>query len=440
MWISRATWRNPSRWSDFRKVSTIAGIAVAVAIILSVLATLSGWIPLLYAGIPAWIAGVLVWRSAPRRTRIQGMVLLAIGLGGMALSAQQGVALDWRQAIAGNAALMAMLAAVSFLRLITAPTQTETMPQGRRSLWRTLLGVHFFGAVVNLSTVLIMARRMAPDGVLTRNQYQVLIKGFSSAGFWSPFFAAMAAALTFAPGARLSELMIFGSGLAAVALVLAVLEASRRGIQDFVGYPMNPAALWLPALLAAMILIGHAIWPDVPVLGLVTLLAPVVTAVTLMVRRAPTARLLASHVTGSLSSMHGELVLFLSAGVTAAGLSSLVAAFEPALPFDQFAAPQAGIMLALLVLAAIVGIHPVIGIAAAAAIVAPLSPDPSLLASTFLAAWSIGIAVGPLSGLNLALQGTYGFTPGQILRWNAGYALMMVIAAALLFYLHPALL
>jgi len=79
----------------------------------------------------------------------------------------------------------------------------------------------------------------------------------------------------------------------------------------------------------------------------------------------------------------------------------------------------------------------VIGVAAAAAVVAPLDPDPSLLASCFLAAWGIGVAVSPLSALNLALQGAYALQPLQILRWNLPYAAIMIAVAAGLFMLHP---
>ena len=405
---------------------------------MSIIATLTGWVPLLYAGIPAWVAGLLVWPVTPRRTQIQGMILIAIGIAGLLVSAAHGAAIDWRHAISGNAALIAMLAAVSFLRLITTPARAEAMPRGGHSLWRTLLGVHLFGAVVNLSTVFIMARRMAADEQLTRNQYQVLVKGFAVASFWSPFFAAMAAALTYAPGAKLSVLIGFGAPMAALALLLALLEARRRGAQDFIGYPMNPAALWLPALLAVIILAVHAVMPEVSILGLIALLAPSVTAITLFLRREQAGVAIGRHIREGLPAMRAELVLFLSAGVTAAGLASLVATFEPSLPFDEFAAPQAALLLLALVIAAVGGIHPVIGVAAAAAIVQPLSPDPSLLASVFLTAWGLGIVASPLSGLNLALQGAYGIRPGEILRWNAPFSIALLIIASALLYLHPA--
>lgn len=419
-------------------IQSLSGIALTIALGMSILATLTGGVPLLYAGIPAWIAGLLLWRQAPRRTQVQGLILIAIGVGGLLVSALHGAGLDWRQAISGNAALIAMLLAVSFLRLITAPPAAEAMPQGGHSLWRTLLGVHLFGAVVNLSTVFIMARRMAVQERLTRNQYQVLVKGFAVASFWSPFFAAMAAALTYAPGAKLSVLIGFGAVLAGLALLFILLEARRQGAQAFVGYPMNPAALWLPALLAVMILAVHAVKPEVSILGLIALLAPAVTVVTLMLRQENAGIALGRHIREGLPAMRAELVLFLSAGVTAAGLASLVATFEPALPFSSFAAPQAVLLLVVLVLASIVGIHPVIGVAAAAAIVQPLSPDPTLLASVFLVAWGIGIAASPLSGLNLALQGSYGLKAGEILRWNAPFTLAIVFIASVLFYWHPA--
>lgn len=417
----------------------LAGALLSVCVAAGAIASLTGWLPALAAGIPAWVAGGLLWVGVSKRTKIQASVLLAVG--GIGLLAGQSLegSMPWRTAIAGNANLIAMLAAVSFLRLITAPPDSAnpTVPRGRRSLLATLVGVHLFGAVVNLSTVFIMARRMSVGDSLTRQQYVALVRGFGAAAFWSPFFAAMAAALTYAPGASLPLLLVFGLPLALIALALTFRDVSSLGVQNFEGYPINFSSLWLPGLLAGLILGAHAWRPDLSVLGLIALLAPTVTVITLLLRRRPVVNALAVHLREGLPAMRAELALFLSAGVMAAGLMSLVSVTGVSLPFDTFGAWQAGTLLAGLVALSIFGIHPVIGVAAAAALVAPLNPDPSLLASCFLAAWGIGVSVSPLSAMNLALQGAYGLKPGEILRWNLPFGGAMILAAAVLFFLHP---
>ncbi len=405
---------------------------------LAAVGSLTTWLSIIYAGPLAWCAGVLVWVDVPRRTKIQSMVLLLVGLVTIAVGYKKGVPADQAQALAGNAGLIGMLAAVSFLRLVTTPAASaKQRPIGQRSLGATLLGVHFFGAVVNLSTVFIMARQMATDGHLARDQYGVLVRGFAAAAFWSPFFAAMAAALTYAPGAKLSLLILYGAPLAVVALWLSYRDVIRHGPNAFVGYPMDLAGLWLPGVLAILVLGIHAWRPELSVLGVITALSPMVAALTLLVRGQGMVQALFGHIRHGLPAMRSELLLFLSAGVTAAGLASFIAATDIYLPFPHFGALQAGLLLLLLVGLSVVGVHPVIGIAVGAAIAAPLSPDPSLLASVFLAAWGIGIAVSPLSALNLGLQGAYDVRAKDILRWNAPFGALMIASATVVFFLHP---
>jgi len=83
----------------------------------------------------------------------------------------------------------------------------------------------------------------------------------------------------------------------------------------------------------------------------------------------------------------------------------------------------------------LVGVDPVIAIAVSAALLAPLHPPPNLLASTFLCTWAVGVAISPLSGMNLALQGRFGLGAAQVIRLNAGYGFLMYLAAVSTLYL-----
>ncbi|MGD8430935.1 MAG: hypothetical protein PVH31_11050 [Ectothiorhodospiraceae bacterium] len=410
-----------------------AGVCLFGVIVGGALQAFWSGFPPMATGAAAWAAGVLLWPDLASRSRRQALVLLAVGVGGLALGWSRGMPPLWPQVFAGNAALIAMLAAVSFLRLITAPAEGEdhTPPAGRRAMRSTILGLHLFGAVVNLSTIFIMARRMAPHGHLDSRQVRLLTRGFSSAAFWSPFFAAMAAALTYAPGAKLGALVAVGLPLAVVALgvTLTELERSRERPDTFQGYPMNPRSLWLPALLGLIILVLHGIRPSLSVLGIIAALAPGITAVTLALRREPVLERVGAQITRGLPLMAGELSLFLAAAVMAGGLESVFATTGEWLPFTTFAGPQAAMVLAMLVALALVGVHPLIGIAAASSLLAPVVPDSNLLAMTFLCAWAIGVSVSPLSGLNLAMQGAYGLRGLDILRWNLPYGAVMLVTA-----------
>ena len=86
----------------------------------------------------------------------------------------------------------------------------------------------------------------------------------------------------------------------------------------------------------------------------------------------------------------------------------------------------------LMVLLAIIGIHPVISIAIVGTWLAPLSVDPNVLGTLFLSVWAVGVTASPLSGISLALIGRYGLSSRSILLWHYRYALVMLVACSLM--------
>jgi hypothetical protein len=118
--------------------------------------------------------------------------------------------------------------------------------------------------------------------------------------------------------------------------------------------------------------------------------------------------------------MVGELLLFLAAGVLAVGLRSLVAATHLSLPiFGGFDAVAAGTLLAAMVVISALGAHPIIAIAVITPLLAPINPDPQLLAVTYLFGWSLGTCASPLSGTHLVMQGRFGIpsVKGAVRNW-----------------------
>ena len=397
-----------------------------------VLATLTGtgygpqaW----WAGGAAWLAGILLWPkliASQKRQAIflTGIGLVAIGVGLFGDHHPVSVAL-----LTQNTALLGMLGAVSFLQLLNAPGKAnETLPLGRMALWRTALGVHLLGAVINLSAVFIMAERIKASGKLRPDQAMILGRAFLAAALWSPFFAATAIALTYAPGANPLRLAGIGGALAAMLLVIAVRDIERSlgsGIANFVGYPMHLRALRAPALLSLLVAIGHWLLPHWAALSIVSMASLAIVCVTTAFERGPKSAAVAicHHAMNRLPSMSGELVLFLAAGVFAIGLQSLISRGGIWMPFSAFGTTEAAVVLAIMILLSILGIHAVISITIVATWLAPLSPEPNLLALVFVESWAIGLAAGPMSGIHIAIQGRFGIPATTLARGNMFYCL-----------------
>ena len=247
----------------------------------------------------------------------------------------------------------------------------------------------------------------------------------------------MGVALSHAPGAQLLTLSSTGVPLALFGLLLSGWTLTRRNeISGYVGYPMHFGALWIPALLAAVVLMLHLWQPQLPILTLISGSALLLTVVVLLVRDAGSApQRFVQQVVNGLPRMSGELALFLAAGVLAAGIASAVTAAGFALDLADFGAGEASVLLLLMVLLSVAGVHPVISIATSSGLLVPLAPDPNLLGVVYLMTWAAGVAISPLSGMHLAMQGRFGIDARGFLRWNGGFTLVMLTADILVLHL-----
>jgi hypothetical protein len=426
-----------------RNPGTVAGWLMLAAILLSVAHGLGLGLPATLAGASFWLAGILLAPRVAGLQRIQTLAMMLVGGAGLLSAWLAAAPVQLEKALVGNQALLAMLAGVSFLRLVSLPAVDagEFTPRGPEALRRTLLGVHLFGSVINLSAVMILGDRQARRRVMTPLQAMVLSRGFSLAAHWSPFFAAMGVALSNSPGAELLTLSMVGLPLAFLGLSMTAWQLSRRpDARDYFGYPMHFGALWIPALLASLVLLVHQLSPATPILTLISSLAVSLTLIVLLLRQPPRALpQVLEHVRDGLPRMSGELMLFLAAGVLAAGIASAVQGAGWTLDLLEFDATGASLLLLLMVGLSVVGVHPVISIATAHGLLAPLVPDPNLLGITYLMAWAQGVAISPLSGMHLAMQGRFGIDPRGFLRWNGSYTLFMLVLDAAVLHLYEAL-
>jgi hypothetical protein len=380
------------------------------------------------AGALAWIAGALLVQRLPKRQKVAAAALCAAGLTGMAWSAAAGHPADWRLILTANQPLIGMLGAVTFLRLL-APSRSSraVAPTGRSGVWQTMLGLHLFGSVINITAVDMVGDRFSATHRRLRREHLLLLsRGYSSAAFWSPFWGAAAAVLTYSPSARVEVLMAVGGCLAAIALGISGVTVTRAfgpRLSEFRGYPLTLQALAPPLALVVFVLSVHVAAPDIPIVAIITICAPAL-AVLLVAAATPRAapRRVAQHAVHQLPATSSELVLFLSAGLLVAGLTPLAGRAVGWLPIDAFTAWEAWGFVGVMAAVSALGVHPVISIAIGASVLAPLEPNPTLFAMAGLIAWGLQAAAGPLTGLNIILQGRYGVDSFTLARWNLKYA------------------
>lgn len=432
----------------------LSGILIAVMVVTTLLEGLQWWWPPdrtewlgAVAALAAWAAAVLLIRRGTLILRIQVGVLLAIGVIMILVARHHGAEINFMQAVGANTGLLSMIAAVGFLRLVTLPTagKVRRLPTGRRAFLQTLLGISVFSSVINISAPILIADRIHRERPLARFTTRTIIRVFAAMSNWSPFFGAMAAVLTYVEKARLDLIILIGLPFSALCVAIVVAEARwrhRDEVKNFVGYPLERDALLVPILLMAGVAICSQLFPDIPILVLIAVCALVVT-VFLLIRRtgsSATAGALREHVLSHLPQMVGELSLFLAAGVFAVGIAALIDTGIIVSPFTRFDGVAAVELLGLMLVAAIIGIHPIILVSSLTPMLMALDPNPTLLAIVYLTAWNLGTQSSYLSGTNLVFQGRYGIPSWRSALWNLPFAaVMFVLASAWLMGVHQLL-
>lgn len=411
--------------------SVITGWVLFIMLILALIAALTHLIPSYIAGIPVWIAAALLIRQQQRNQLIQSGILFLVGLIGLSIGIFNGV--DNRyllKALEANQLVVAMLIAVSFLRIVATNSIrcNEQLPTGRKAILNTLFGGHLIAAVINISSVMIVGDRLSTRQPLTPLQGLTLLRSFSICAIWSPFFAAMGVILISAPGAQLGTLILYGLPTALIALLLSAWQiAQHPDAAHTPGYPMHFRALWMPLLLALLVMIAHQRWPDLPVMTLVTLISMLFVLSYLCISQTTNGiQQLSNHIHEGLPKLGSEVTLFLAAAVMASGVAAFLTSMQITLAPSDFTAPEACLTLLALVGLALIGMHPVTSSVLAGSILMPSVSDPNLLGITLLLSWSIGVGVSPFSGVQLSLQSRYGISAMTLMKLNRYYSPSML--------------
>ena len=419
----------------------IAGWLLLISLVISIF---HGFYPvggIVLSGILSVCAAFFLFHRLIRIQKLQVAVLSFIGLLSILISGGEIFSLLGR-AITANNALITLIISVGFLRLIIKPNQEdEILPKGTKALWKTLIGVHLFGAVINLSAIVIFADRLLKKGTLHRAQIMILSRTFGADALWSPFFAAMGAALIYSGGAELSSLMLIGLFMAVCSMLMTGLHSlyvTKQEEYEFEGYPMHMESLFLPLVLSILVIAACYLFPDVSILILVASVVMLTILVYLSVLYTPAkvVSVFKKHVENGIANSASELLLFLSAGILAIGISSIVLSADYHLPMTQFTTIHAAITLICIVFLAFIGLHPVISISVLGGLLVPLSPDPNLLGLMFLFSWGIGVVISPLSAINLTLQSRYNITGMDLIRMNGGYSVIMLLLGCIILVLY----
>lgn len=385
---------------------------------------------LILSGILAWISFLILFNSIKNKKMI--LILFILSLIAFLISYFNGFKIDFIKVFTVNQYLLTLLIAVGFLRLIATPKKDKlsSLPKGKQSFIKTYLGVHLFGSVINLSSLILVADKMYKKAPLTNSQIILLTRAFSSDAYWSPFFVAFAAAITYAPNLNTSIILLNGITLAFLAFLITYYEVIKNKefkIDEFRGYPLSFDSLYLPFILAVVVLITNYIYPNIKVIVLISLYSILMSLFILPIKKGFNQAIskFQLHIIDELPKMKVEMALFLVAGMFGMAVSSILIGLNLKLPFEIFDWQIASILLLIFITLAFIGIHPIITIAIIGDFLGGVNH--TLLALTFLMAWSTTVSTSPFSGLNLTIVARYNFDAKMIFKLNIFYAFKMYL-------------
>ena len=272
-----------------QRLNKLSGLFLFIGLILTIGNEFFSLTPRWLEGLFVWVAGLILFVDLAVKQKKVISTIALFAFVSWVLAWILGDVSNLASALTTNQSMIVMLMGVQFLQLVAIPKGEvdESLPMGKKAFIKTYLGVHFFGSVINLSSVMLVADRLVASKPLTQQQQMLLTRAFSSAANWSPFFAAFAAAMVFAPDASLIVLVPAGFALACVACLISyldVLKVGEHSLKDFVGYPIHFQALWLPVVLVCFVIVAHYLIPTAKVIVLIALCAVLISVIVLIAR------------------------------------------------------------------------------------------------------------------------------------------------------------
>lgn len=305
-------------------------------------------------------------------------------------------------AFLGTIALVRALAAVH-PAVARARERAERLPNEAKALG-FFLGGHLFGAVLTAGSFAVLAPLADPRaGEAERARLaSMALRGSCLAVLWSPFFVGMALVTRHLPELPLWQVTLSGLTLSLLALLLT-LALDARGAARFVAPALSALAPLLPPVGgAAAVIVLVASLSGLPSLAAVLLVTPPAAVLWLATRPRGTARTVATR-TFELTGRLAEEMLLVGV-VTVLGRVLAASSWTAALagPLLSGAVPGwllLGGALALIVLLAVVGLHPLATVTITMALLTegPRPATPLALAGLGLMGWALGTMLGSTS-------------------------------------------
>lgn len=382
------------------------------------------------------------------------------------------------EALARGALFAALFTALSMLQapaggsgtLLRAGRALIAQPPGRRYATLSLAG-HLFGVVLNIGTLAMlgtMIRRATEpaggerDGQAVpperRRALIAMLRGFVTMPLWSPLSVAPAVLLAITPG------MTYGP-MALQAVVVALLfflvgwamDGARSGAApapQVVVAPDTPRG-WRPmagllAIIVCLVAAVLGVWAltRVQLPQAATMAIPPAALGWLLLRamrdeqgadRPVAARNGLALLARGLPRARREAVMmacvgFLSVAVPGLAPTEALAAGLEAIPSISLVLPV--VVMLLIVVGAMIGVTPLIGLALIGAIVAGLPGlgiRPEIMLGAYMCGWTIAAQTSPWTANTMMLGLAAGVSSSTIIRWNAVHALVtLALSAAVL--------
>ena len=429
-------------------------------------------IPPLFVFVWALVLVRILWHEAPVRdasalalaalfligfSRVRGQTLAlsaALALAAFGLAAALG---DWRALWAGVGD--ATTFAAFFVTLVVLRTTAERRPETvrtrrlmalldpRQRSTATLYGANVMGSVLVVGAHAILAPvhdQNAPEPERRRVAI-IALRGMGLAGFWSPFWVAMAVGFQHLPDVPIWSVMALGLALAVPALVLGQVMAG-----GFQGGTRTALAALLPVVppvaVAAATVVALASFAPLRPLEALLLGIPLVCAAAQVQlgRRAIREVVRVSY--GRTPSVLGEMVIVTCAFVLGRVLVSGLGVLDPALWLGQETLPAPAVvalMIAVPATLALVGIHQIVTITVLLVLFirVPTGVADLILFQCGLISWSIASMIG-LSAISTVAAASFFHVRVERVAFGANLtfgAAIAVLGTAIMSLLNAAL-
>lgn len=423
-----------------------SGWLLLITLVLTLGDTLAWFEATAIATLLAWLFVLLEFHRMNARQR-KPILFLGIASIGFSLWAWWASgSIDIVALVSEHIKLVMLLIAVNFIRLATQ-LHSGTSLRGEKSFLATFTGMHFFSSVANFSSLLLIGDqikdRKTEGTQLSPLSYILLSRGFALAIFWSPFLSMIPLVLEQVPGVEMGRVYPWAILLVVIGLFVTWLESRYRHgeeLAQYQGYPISRNSLMLPVILIATLIAAHYVFPDIPMVALVSMVA---VAIPLLMNYSfngvseGTAKL-KSQITEKLPTARPEISLFLMAGFLAASVKACIVADLIPSPFTETNATIAAVVMVLIFVIANFGVHQFALVAIFAGLLEHATSTPTLIAIAYMMSVSLAMSGSIFSGLSFIVGGQYKVSNSMMLKQNLPYSLIMLVVTIIVLYVMEA--